>query len=362
MRIMINVSNNLGGGSLQVALSVVKEVSTRTDNEYFFICNSAIFNYFNAEFKDNKNFVCISKKSYFQKTKELKRIENKLKPDVVFTVFGPAYWRPKAPHLIGFANPYYLNINGPITSVFSKTELLKIKIKKLLHIFFMNRDADAIVTETESVTDGYLKLFKRVRYGFTASNTYNQFFNEFTLKEEHEGFNVLTVCKYYKHKNLEILNKVSDILERRNITDIHFILTIDDYHYNEIFKNNKLVQNKGYVEPKQCVELYKTADVMFLPTLAECFSANYPEAMKTKTCIVTSDLPFARSVCKDSACYINPFDANQIADTLCKLKVNRKLYDQYIEKGVEVLSQLPTSKERCDKYIEYCISIANLKV
>src|SRR5688572_11945307 len=37
-----------------------------------------------------------------------RRLEDEFNPDVVYTIFGPSYWLPKAPHVIGFAIPALL--------------------------------------------------------------------------------------------------------------------------------------------------------------------------------------------------------------------------------------------------------------
>ncbi len=49
-----------------------------------------------------------------------------------------------------------------------------------------------------------------------------------------------------------------------------------------------------------------------MPTLLECFSASYLEAMYMKKIIFTSDLPFAHTVCKDAAFYFAPHDVENI--------------------------------------------------
>ena len=65
------------------------------------------------------------------------------------------------------------------------------------------------------------------------------------------------------------------------------------------------------------------SDAMLLPTMLECFSASYPEAMVMKKPVLTSDLSFARSICGNAAIYFNPFDPADIADKIIGL-VNDK--------------------------------------
>ena len=43
----------------------------------------------------------------------------------------------------------------------------------------------------------------------------------------------------------------------------------------------------GGVDIRECPSLYEQCDFMFLPTLLECFSASYAEAMKMRRPILT---------------------------------------------------------------------------
>ena len=40
--------------------------------------------------------------------RELNSLAQIIKPDVVFSVFGPTYWRPKCNHVMGFAIPHII--------------------------------------------------------------------------------------------------------------------------------------------------------------------------------------------------------------------------------------------------------------
>ena len=101
-----------------------------------------------------------------------------------------------------------------------------------------------------------------------------------------------------------------------------------------------------------------SCDALFLPTLLECFSASYPEAMLLKKPIVTSDLPFATTVCDNAALYFDPLDAEDIAKTLIKLVESSKIYNQLVERGKEQLRTFLTPQERAKKYLKICENIS----
>ena len=111
------------------------------------------------------------------------------------------------------------------------------------------------------------------------------------------------------------------------------------------------VINVGPVSINQCPALYHYCDALFLPTLLECFSASYVEAMYFKKMIFTSDLPFAHTVCDDSAIYFDPYDANDICDKI--ISGVEGVHDKVIkqEKADLIFSKLPTAKERALMYM-----------
>ena len=66
----------------------------------------------------------------------LDNVVDKNKIQRVFTVFGPSYWRPKVPHLCGYAKPQYIFKNSPFffnqRNVDRIKMLLKDKAKTLI--------------------------------------------------------------------------------------------------------------------------------------------------------------------------------------------------------------------------------------
>ena len=74
--------------------------------------------------------------------------------------------------------------------------------------------------------------------------------------------------------------------------------------------------------------------------------------------ILTSDLPFARCVCKDAALYFNPMDPKDIATKLIALSESRPLYKSLVSKGLNVLADIPSSSSRALQYLSICESIS----
>ena len=115
MNFLINASNLRTGGALQVANSLISELTNY--NNYFFVIViseevNAFLNTNLTEFKhlkfikynNNPSFI----KSIFGYNKILGDIEKKYSINKVFTIFGPSYWRPRSFHICGFAKPDYI--------------------------------------------------------------------------------------------------------------------------------------------------------------------------------------------------------------------------------------------------------------
>ncbi len=363
MKLLINMSNNIGGGSLQVGLSFIRECKNFRTHSYVIVYNSSLSSLFNFnEYEANFKFIEVQPQKFWNLAGVMTKIEKKENPDVVFTIFGPSYWRPRVKHVVGFANPYYYQMEAIFKKRMSRKQYFLIRIKKLIHTIYMNIDTDVLITETDYTTESYLKLFKKIKKGFTVSNTCSDYYTDFMKKKKYKvddeisTFRLLMLSKYYKHKNFEIIKEISLILQNRNINNIEFWITIDDKNYQRLFANNSYVINKGVTKPQNCPSLYYDVDAMFLPTLAECFSASYPEAMIMEKPILTSDLPFARSVCKEAALYFEPLNANDIVNKILLLSKNENLRKKLIDDGKRVFSAIPTAKERAIEYLNICNS------
>ncbi len=106
------------------------------------------------------------------------------------------------------------------------------------------------------------------------------------------------------------------------------------------------LENLGPIPVAEGPQLYRVCHVCFLPTVLESFSATYPEAMAMGMPIVTSDLDFARDICRDAALYFPPRDPVAAAGRLVELLTNRATWERLVRAGKERIAQLPTPDEQ----------------
>lgn len=377
MKLLINASTLSGTGVTQVAISFIKECVKITDNQYFIFLSPLMGEKICITDYPN-NFIFYKFESHplygisgFKVRRKMRDLEKKISPDCVFSIFGPSYWTPKSIHLMGYAYPHYVYQESPYFKIINLKSLIKNKIYKCFHKFFLKRNGKYYVCETKDVS---LRLAKYLSvYSdkiFTVENTYNHFFNLFdkTKKEKiffpykNNDFLFLSLCSPYIHKNLTILNKVIPKLYEKNYFNIKFVVTIDDRNYNLLFNDSvkKSIINIGILPIDKCPQIYSECDALFLPTLLECFSANYPEAMYMSKPILTSNLPFAKSVCADAALYFDPLNPDEIVETILRLVNSKKLYSELVSLGEKKCKTFNTSQIRALNYINICRNICGL--
>jgi len=140
--------------------------------------------------------------------------------------------------------------------------------------------------------------------------------------------------------------------------NIKFVLTLDEASFKNLFteQTDKII-NLGPISQKSCPSVYKQCDALFAPTLLETFSAAYPEAMRMKKPILTSEYSFAKDVCQDSAFYFDPLNPGDIVQKIKQLVADSELQSELIKKGSQQLKHFETAQSRAGKYVEICEKI-----
>jgi glycosyltransferase involved in cell wall biosynthesis len=370
MNLMINASNLQKGGALQVAHSFLYEIKERDEISFEVVLSSPLKEQIDEdEFPDNFKFYTYDKRKgvnnfFLGKDKYLDELEGRIKPNCVFTIFGPSYWKPKAPHLCGYAIPHYIYPESPFFERLTITEKFSLFIKKRIRMNGFKNHSNYLVVETEDAKGKLLQHHNiEEEKVFVVSNTYNNRFDDyedyFWPSINNANFNLLFLSSYYKHKNFEIIEEVTDVLKKKELTDVRFITTLKKEELKKLnFDKNDFVINVGPQPIVKCPSLYKNTDALFLPTLLECFTANYVEAMVMERPILTSDFGFSRSICGDAATYFDPENPNDIVSKIESIKKSENKIDQLVKNGISELKKFETSRSRAESYIEICRSIA----
>lgn len=361
MKLIINTVNLKIGGAFQRSISFLNELKVFGKDEYH-IFYSDIKEQINInEFPDNFIFYYFDHSpaslKYRKKTiVEFNKHEEMINPDVVFSFVGPAYWRPKKPHLVGFGIPHIVYDDYEYVKKYS----LKVKLEMIYKKYWTKKEADYYVVQTEDVR---FRLSDRIGVDidkiFLVSNGFGEQYKNVKILDtsKRKVKKLLMISTYRPSKNFEIINKVIPFLKNQD-HDFEFHITIKQDDYLRVFgENKKYVINHGPVLTKNCPALYNDCDAMFLPSFLECFSASYPEAMKMRKPILTSQLSFATTVCEDAALYFNNNDPKDIAEKILDLFNDDNLYESLIRKGEKRLKMFDSSIIQAEKYLQICESI-----
>ena len=375
MRLLINTSILRFGGAVQVALSFIHECRRHDRHEYHIIIGPGVGAVLKPDdFPPNfyfyrKSFGVVQLQKLPRIQREMAIIEAEVKPDCVVTTSGPAYWRSRAPHLIGFNLPLYIYPESPYLHALSLKRKLRLSVQRRVHSRFFRREADALIVQTDDVNRRVRKLLRSDRV-YTVTNNHNAWYDNPPyhpprLPDRANGhFRFLTLSSFYAHKNLELIPRIIKLLPERLCSSVEFVLTLTEDEYRDRIGSDIPFQVRliGPVPPPECPSLYAECDAMFLPTLAECFSASYPEAMKMGKPIITTDLGFARSICQDAALYFTPCDAQAAAEQIKRLIDDPILRRDLSESGRKRLTAFDTPAQRAEKILSICEGLLQNKV
>lgn len=362
---LINATNLKLGGGIQVADSICCELNKYP--QYTFVVVLSKFLDKTAErIKDYKN-VKVIRYDIQNSINTLIWGRDKFLDDIVcmygiqcvLTVFGPSRWNPKVPHVSGFAMPHLVLYNSPYFSTLSKFRKIVSDIRIFMLNIFFKRSARAFYTENEYIT--HLLKKKWPEYDIrTITNTYNQIFddsNKWTdIKlPKFDGVTMLCISANYPHKNLEISKEIAKIL-KKNYPDFkfRFVFTLSDEQFEVPVGLSDNFILLGKVDISSCPSLYSQSDICFQPSLLECFTATYVEAMRMGKPIITTDLEFAHGICQDAVIYYSPLSAEHAAECIYRLSCDKEFSKKLVEAGKERLKTFDTAITRVEKILAFC--------
>lgn len=365
MKILINASNLKLGGGIQVADSVCCQLYRFPQHKFVIVLSKyltetkkRIEGFINVEVVDYD--VCNSFETLvFGRDKFLDRLVENRAVECVVTIFGPSRWNPKVRHISGFAISHLVLWNSPYFKTLRGISKIKSLLKNTILDVYFRRSTDEFYTENPYITDLLAKKWP-TKIIYTITNYYNQVFDNPQVWQhidlpKFDGTTLLCVSANYPHKNLGIARYIAYYL-REKYPSFHFrfVFTISSAQYDVPDELKEHFVLLGKVDISACPSLYKQADIVFQPTLLECFTATYPEAMRMKRPIITTDLEFARGLCADAALYYSPLSTKQAAECIFRLSNDDNLKNKLVEAGQIQLMQFDNYTKRAEKIISLC--------
>ncbi|QEK37239.1 glycosyltransferase [Acinetobacter johnsonii] len=362
MKYVIDNSNLYAGGGIQVGISFINDLSKlNLSNEYHIIQSFKMAEAFKKiDYPSNFIFYDLNvecEQSILVRAKQVKLLEDKIKPDCIFTLFGPSYHKSNFPKIVGFAIPHIIYPESPFIKNLSLSKKIKnLLICKMKQYFFI-KNADALVFETKDASKKFEKL-SGFKNNYVVSNTLNEVFLDESKWEnfifsDNNKLKILVVTANYPHKNLQVIpNIIRKLINDKKIENFEFVITLDKNELNFPDFCENYIQYIGKVSLNKLPSLYKQSTMVFIPTLLEVFSATYLEAMYMQKAIVASDMGFSRDICGDAAFYCDPTNIDDYANTISLLLRDIKLRLDLEQKGVSQVLKFGSSMGRTKMYLD----------
>ena len=365
MNILINASNLKKGGGLQVADSVCCCLQHYLQHNFVVVLSGSLEKTIDKiEFFSNATIIRynLPKKIRTILTGHdsfLDRLVRERKIDVVLTIFGPSLWIPKVLHISGFARAQCLLLDSPYYKIMDRKIFIKSYIQQKVWMWAFKRCADIYFTENEFISIRLQNVLKKQKV-YTITNYYNQIYDDKeawtrnVILPSFDGITLLTISANYPHKNLPIIVPTARYLHIKYPNfKFRFILTITKEQLGiEIGDIEQDIIFLGGVSLNDCPYLYEQSDIVFSPTLMECFSAVYPEAMRMHKPIITTDLDVSRSLCGEAALYYDALSPEAFGEAIYQLAHDEVLRNDLIAKGDLQLKTYDNYEERTRKLIQ----------
>ncbi len=157
---------------------------------------------------------------------------------------------------------------------------------------------------------------------------------------------ILFVGNLKPHKNLTTLLRAFDILINENAVDCGLVIVgkkegfiSGDSDIRTMIENSRNLRERviltGYIEDKDVPVIYNLASVFVWPSLYEGFGLPPLEAMACGCPAIVSDIASIREVCGEAAYYVDPYDADYMAQCILKVLSDETLRQYLREKGAE---------------------------
>jgi glycosyltransferase involved in cell wall biosynthesis len=372
MRLLIDCMPLTVGGGVQVAIALLENLFSCADVAWQAVLPTKMQPALPEHLINDQRIIYLKKKRHTDRIwlrGKLLLLEQAFKPDVVFSVFGPAYFQARAPHLVGFALPNLIYERD--ADVASPNKILEPILDWARCASF--KKADHLVVETKTVKT---RLISRLEISGNVISVIHNSVNPLLThpepkvlsKDGANPFVFFVPSAYYKHKNLEIIPDVAAQIEQLNPKfDFVFHMTLHQHAPAWQMLSlkaaslgvQKRVKTLGVLPITALGQAYNNASAVYLPTLREASTAVYPESFHFNRPLITSDMDFARGLCGDAAIYVDPKNAKATASALIALAANPERIAELVACAKHQLqTTYPTSREKFIQQLELLHTLA----
>ncbi|MBI2252237.1 MAG: glycosyltransferase family 4 protein [Armatimonadetes bacterium] len=157
---------------------------------------------------------------------------------------------------------------------------------------------------------------------------------------------ILFVGQFHKRKNLPNLIRAYKYLKNKYQIPHKLVLVGRDgdgsKELKHVLKEVNLASDiilKGYVDDQTLADFYKRACVFVYPSLYEGFGIPILEAMQAKVPVVASSASSIPEVVGDAGILVNPYNIEDLAESIYKVIKDLNLKEYLIEKGTQQIKK-----------------------
>lgn len=376
MKILVNTisTKKHSGGAYQIAYNFLMKTMEHQEVEWVYVVSKDLDEIMPEPLKAKENYYVFPtqpdfKHTYKQVKKQLAELEDRLKPDVVYSITAPSYFTFKTKEVMRFTMPWVTHPNAYSWSVLSW------KAKMKMHIYCWNqrrmmRKAKYFITQTETTKRGIVRITgvspENVKVVQNVLPAIFKVLPSSPYAQEGNWIDIACVGNTSAHKNLDIIPKVLVSLRDLGVENVRFHVTIPsgpvwDKMQQELssigMKDN--VVTHGRCSQIELAEMYRHCQLCFLPTLLEVFSASTLEAMFFHLPIVATDFDFNLDVMDDAALYYEPKNARKAAERIKEYIDNPTLQQEMKQKMENRLTLFGDYDKHFNDILDFLMLVAN---
>ncbi len=379
MRILVNTvsTKKISGGAFQISQNFLLKTLEHRDVEWYYITSQDLDDVIGEQFNNirGKRYFSLPtqpdfKHTYAKVKKQIKLLDQQIKPDVVYSITAPSYFTFEATEVMRFTNPLVTHPNKYSKSTQTWIERIRTWLYCKNQVRLMKK-AHFFITQTETTKQGILRITGLPEnHVCVVNNVLPSVFKQMdnTPIVEDDFINIACVGNPVPHKNFDILPDVLIELKRLEIENVRFHTTIPfDHPLNNKLKKHlnelgmmKNWKNYGRISQKELGAMYQRCQLCYLPTLLEVFSASTVEAMYFNLPIVATNFSFNTEVLADSSLYYEPKNAKAAAQQLAKLIEDKALQEEMKEKMKIQLAKYGDYDKHFNAIKAFLLEVANV--
>ena len=375
MKILVNTisTKKHSGGAYQIAYNFLMKTMEHQEVEWEYVVSADLDEILPESLKRENYHVFPTQPDYGHTYKavkrELKELEQRVKPDVVYSITAPSYFTFDTAEVMRFTNPWVTHPNKYSWASLSFFNRLK------THLYCWNqrrmmKKASHFVTQTETTKKGIVRITgvpsENVK---VVQNVLPQVFTALPNSpkpQDGSWIDVACVGAPVPHKNFDILPDVVKELKAMGIDNVRFHVTIPsnnpllDMYKRELDSlglADRIVSH-GRCSQTELAEMYRSCQLCFLPTLLEVFSASTLEAMNFRLPVVATDFDFNSEVMGDSCLYYEPMNAKDAAIQIKKYVESESLCEEMEQKMDERLKLFGDYDKHFNEILDFLKEVA----